>query len=366
MEQIGAGTLAEIRKEAATWLIEMDSRPADWDRKSFVGWLKTSPQHIDEFLAQAALFEAFQDVECGQLDLQQLMKDSGNVVHWTGPAAAAPPAGKRRGWLMRLVAGFLFIVCMVGLWSVLDDRTRVLATAVGEQRAVRLKDGSVLHLNTDSRVEIRFNDATREVRLTQGEAMFTVERDVHRPFRVITNAITVEALGTQFNVRRRASDTVVTVVEGRVAVVGPAGHAPAVAREAPKKGGDVLHPGSPRSVASRAYEAGRPPPAGSLAVVGAGEQVRVSTDGSVQEEALQNVTAWRQRQLVFNDTPLADVIDEVSRYNAKPRLHIEGNALGARQLNGVFAADDPESLVQFLQREGFAVRREGDDIFIGP
>jgi ferric-dicitrate binding protein FerR (iron transport regulator) len=74
--------------------------------------------------------------------------------------------------------------------------------------------------------------------------------------------------------------------------------------------------------------------------------------------------AWRQRQLVFHSTPLGDVAAEVARYNVTPRLQIEGKALEARPLNGVFAADDPESLIQFLEREGLSVTRSGDTVVI--
>jgi transmembrane sensor len=94
----------------------------------------------------------------------------------------------------------------------------------------------------------------------------------------------------------------------------------------------------------------------------------VSVDGSIEQEAIQNVmatTAWRQRQLVFTDTPLADIAAEVARYNTTPRLLIEGDALQARRLSGVFAADDPESLIQFLERDAeLSVTRTGDTVVI--
>ena len=113
---------------------------------------------------------------------------------------------------------------------------------------------------------------------------------------------------------------------------------------------------------------GAPPLAGALAVVTAGEQVRVSVDGRIEQQAIENVTAaiaWRQRQLVFSNTPLADVVAEVARYNVAPRFQIEDEALQARQINGVFAADDPQSLIHFLARDTeLSVTRSGETVII--
>ena len=204
MALIGAGTLAEIRKEAAAWLIEMDLEPELWDRRSFTAWLKLSPRHVEEFLHQSAFWVALHSADPTGIDVSYLVKDTDNVVDWprsSGNEKRQPGVTKRRLWFAGLAATTLFVASAAGLWNLLEDNTRVLTTAIGEQRAVRLADRSVVHLNTDSRVEIRFTDEAREVRLTRGEALFTVERDVNRPFRVLADGIRVEALDTQFNVR---------------------------------------------------------------------------------------------------------------------------------------------------------------------
>jgi len=93
-------------------------------------------------------------------------------------------------------------------------------TRHGEQLSRRLPDNSVLHLNTDSAVSIRFGETERLVTLTSGQADFEVAHDTNRPFRVFAGSAEVVALGTKFDVRLEGDATVVTVVEGRVAV-GP-------------------------------------------------------------------------------------------------------------------------------------------------
>lgn len=376
MQRLGTGTQAEIRKEAALWLIEMDLQPERWDRGKFVAWLKSSPRHMEEFLEQTALWHALHDIHPGTIELRGLLKGSGNIVSWpvSTPCRPHDTGVNRQRWrFAALAAAVIFASVTAGLWNLLFVNTKVVTTAIGEQRAVRLDDRSVVHLNTSSRVEVRYTESAREVRLIQGEALFTVERDVNRPFRVLADGILVEALGTQFNVYQRGSDTIVSVVEGRVALVGPTDNRPSEASAVSsltgtptgQETGEKMQSGVPSHIP---FEGGRQAPAGAVAVVSAGEEAIVSVDGAIDQHTIENVssaTAWRQRQLFFNNTPLADVAAEVARYNTDPRIEFVGEALQARQLNGVFAADDPESLIQFFARDSeLSVTRSGNSVVI--
>lgn len=374
MEPIGSGTLTEIRKEAAAWLIEMDVG-SDWDRQRFVAWLKSSPRHMEEFLHQTALWRTLDDIEPGRIDVRGLLKESENVIDWPENAANDEPARESRaGTRLLWVAGFASI-CLAfflapGLRNLhLSRDTNVLTTTIGEQRAVRLPDRSVVQLNTDSRVEIHFSKAVREVRLLRGEALFSVEHDATRPFRVHTEQVTLEAIGTQFNVRR-GTDTIVSVIEGRVAVAPAAPtDTPSVNRfagSAPLQtpAGQTTGAGDAPVSASREW----PQRSGAVTVLAAGEQARIAADGAIKERTTKNVTsatAWRERQLIFQDTPLSEVVAEVARYNAEPQLRIESETLGERRLSGVFAADDPQSLVQFLERDTeLSIIRSGNTVVI--
>ena len=91
-------------------------------------------------------------------------------------------------------------------------------TRHGEQQTHRLADHSVLHLNTDTAVTVRYSDRERLVTLTSGEAEFEVTHESARPFRVFAGSAEVVDLGTRFDVRLGHQSTVVTVVEGHVAV----------------------------------------------------------------------------------------------------------------------------------------------------
>src|SRR5690606_34501615 len=93
------------------------------------------------------------------------------------------------------------------------------ATAIGQRRDVVLDDGSLVTLNTDTLVEVRYSHARRDVRLLQGQAMFHVAKNPERPFIVSAGNRRVTALGTAFDVQvRRGGEVQVLLVEGRVRV----------------------------------------------------------------------------------------------------------------------------------------------------
>ena len=87
-------------------------------------------------------------------------------------------------------------------------------TRHGEQLTRRLADNSVLHLNTDSAVTIRYGKNERLVMLTSGQADFEVAHEPDRAFRVIAGSAEVVDLGTKFDVRLEHDSTVVTVARG--------------------------------------------------------------------------------------------------------------------------------------------------------
>src|SRR5260221_5540279 len=92
------------------------------------------------------------------------------------------------------------------------------STDVGERRSLTLDDGSTVDLNARSKVRIEFSKAERRVDLIEGQALFQVAKNMDRPFIVKSGEATVRAVGTQFDVDRKATGTTVTVLEGRVVV----------------------------------------------------------------------------------------------------------------------------------------------------
>jgi transmembrane sensor len=169
-----------------------------------------------------------------------------------------------------------------------------------------------------------------------------VSKDASRPFDVNSGNARVRAIGTQFDVYRRGSGVIVTVVEGKVAVTpaAPAAWAPTLGASA---------------AATRNGQDERGGRAGEPVYLLAGEQVTVDPDKVVRavHANVVNATAWTDRRLVFEGVPLGQVVEEFNRYNVR-RLVIVDTALADVHIRGTFEANDPQPLLQFL-RKRFAV-----------
>jgi transmembrane sensor len=195
------------------------------------------------------------------------------------------------------------------------------ATGLGEQRTIRLSDSSVIDLNARSRIRVHFTRGERTVELIEGQALFHVAKDSQRPFVVHSDGTAVRAVGTQFDVYRKRTGVVVTVLEGRVSVTSA---------EADAKSASALTP----------------------AVLSAGEQLTV-TPVAPSKPRLADVsaaTAWVQRRFVFEDTPLSDVAEEFNRYSPR-QLIIEDPELAERTISGIYSSADPASLIGFLRAQ---------------
>jgi transmembrane sensor len=322
-----------IAEEAAEWLIELEA--ADADLRAFAAWLTASPRHIEEFLFASALWNALDGLdEARRIEVEELVARARANVQPLDVVPRRAPVRVRRSRSLRWIAAAVACVAVVALgWIGIDRYGSTYRTDVGEQRIVKLSDGSIVTLNTRSRALVRFRADAREVELTQGEALFAVEHDPARPFRVKAGPVVVQAIGTEFNVHRRDATTV-SVVSGAVHVALAGGGADATAR------------------------------------LSAGEQLEVAAGGALaapRKVDIDSVVAWRERRLVFRDEPLERIASEFNRYNERP-LIVEGAATRARRITGVFQADDPSALIAFLERDTqLSVQVRADRILIkGP
>jgi transmembrane sensor len=336
---------AAIAEQAGEWLVANDEGPLDAEEaKRLAAWLKASPVHVEEFLGVSViardLREARSDPEYSLetvLALARAEDDTPVQPLWPGVITAVRDLPSRR-WLTAAVSMAAVAVLSLGLFSLWNVRpiahvsapggTTALhfETRHGEQLSRRLTDDSVLHLNTDSAVTIRYGKAERLVTLTSGQADFEVAHDSGRPFRVFAGSAEVVAIGTKFDVRLEHDSTVVTVVEGRV-TVGP----------------------SPMSERLGRRSGQNDPPR--FVQLGADQQIRVAegewpaTPATVDA---QRTTAWLRRQIMFDQEPLERVAAEFNRYAPKP-IEIATPALRNLEISGVFATDDTEAFIAFLR-----------------
>lgn len=326
----------QISEEAAEWFVEFRTGALDaQDRQRFDNWIRTSPEHLRAYLEFAGIWaEGHRIGADGKIDHDTLMQraaEEGNVVALSTLAAPLPDQSRRHsiGKLRLGIAAGLAVVCVAAGSAYFLNRAPAYITEVGEQRSVTLEDGTTVAMNALSRIKVHFTQTQREVTLLEGQALFQVAKDAKRPFTVRSGQSSIRAVGTEFDVYRRTDATVVTVLEGRVAVSGAL-----------------------------------PKPM----LLSAGEQASVVKTGQVEKHAQANLraaTAWTQRQLIFEAATLREIAQEFNRYSARP-FFVEPSAPNDLKLSGVFSTNDLNFLVRFLrERPGVAVRETQDRIIIG-
>jgi len=353
----------DLIAEASAWFVEFRSgEVVAHTRARFDEWLRRSPEHIQAYLEVSAAWSELPTADPeGRIDVASLVARArasaeDNVVGIRNPRAqpAATPQSlsitpttplvpvvaacrRLKARHFATAASLAFLVAFVGLgaWFVLFVNT--YSTGIGEQRTVRLGDGSTIELNALSKVRTRLSRDRRDVELVRGQALFQVVKDRARPFIVASGATTVRAVGTQFDVYRKDSGTTVTVLEGEVSVL-PAQSTP--------RAHDLASTAAGAAVPENAR------PALAAILLSAGEQVTVASDQVVKRKKADTsaATAWVQQRLIFEATPLAEVADEFNRYNPK-KLVIADSELRALGISGVYSSSDPASLIGFLRAQ---------------
>ncbi len=313
--------------EAATWASRKRSGLDAQGEAELLAWLAADPRHA----------EALEDMEGTFEDLKHLPDDDVATLRSSLPdrerskarlpACApmrtppllpqTPSSHARRPWLAGLralipqaVAATLVVGVIGGGWSYwhqLPVFEQVYATERGQQLNVNLADapghsggsGSVIRLDTATRLQATLYRDRREVRLDEGQAVFDIHSDPSRPFHVHAGRLSIMVVGTRFAIRHthsgmHAGQTVISVEEGRVQVIGTA------------QTGGADTPLAGRVGANRL-----------VVELGAGETVVADLDGQIGTVASMpsgELAQWREGRLSFDQTPLAEVIAEFERY----------------------------------------------------
>jgi transmembrane sensor len=343
----------QIVEEAAEWFVELNAgQPDRMTKQAFDAWLRKSPEHVRAYLEmlptweEAAAHPAASDA--GVEELIALGRQPDHVIAWNesrrpNPSPAAEPRHRPlKRWRvsplrMSLAVSLAAVFVAVALFGSQRLSGQEYTTAVGQQSTIQLADGSTVELNTDSSVRVRLGDHQRNVELIRGQALFRVAKDATRPFVVASSQTRIRAVGTEFDVYRRGSDTTVTVLEGKVAVQSDTALGTSLLNSMPLSAGEQVTINAPL-IPARLPSPKRP--------------------------NLAAATAWTQHRLIFDSTPLPQVVAEFNRYNTR-HLIVDDGALNDFNVSGSFSSADPASLLRFLEAErGLTVHETAGDIYI--
>ena len=294
----------QAREQAADWFARLKTRETSAaDLEAFRIWRKT-PGHK----------EAYDDVVAFWTESEALKTDPDIQDALTAALGRADktPETRRAKTISRPIVELglaAAILALVGGGAFILRGSQSYATDVGEQRLVRLADGSTVRLDTHSKVEVRLKAGRRDVRLVRGQALFQVAHDAARPFVVQADGASVTALGTRFDVKHEAGGVRVTLVQGSVEVRAPHGAAPRVWRLQP------------------------------------GQAVWTSQPAAMPKPVDVDVaTSWTQGRLVFHALPLTQAVAEVNRYSHE-RIELVPGPVGGQPITAAFNAGDTEAFV---------------------
>ena len=244
------------------------------------------------------------------------------------------------------------VVAVIGTLFYLH--TDVIATGIGEFRALTLQDGTRVFMDSSTRLSVHYEKAQRQVRLESGEAFFEVANNPRRPFIVRASGHLIRDLGTEFDVRSDAQGLAVTLVEGKVTV--------SLISAVPD--GSALHDAS----GSLSPPALLPPEQLRAVALSAGERLTFTATGvsRIDHPSLGIVTAWERGQVVLDNTSLPDAVAEMNRYSQQ-KIVLENAAASGIRVSGVFQAGDSQNFAAAVARTyHMTASQQGDAIVLAP
>lgn len=284
-------TAHEIDEAAASWAARADRGLSPAESAELEAWLRDDVRRAG---AYARLTWALMSTEVPE------------AIPDASPVSRRPT---RRAWM----AGAGAIAASVAATGVYLGVTRPVtyATRKGEQKVVSLDDGSVITLNTNTRLQVRYANDRRQIHLLEGEALFDVAKDRDRPFVVNARNADVRAVGTSFTVSNVATAPVeVLVREGIV---------------------DVTRSDQPQRPAARVS-------ANSRAILA--RDTGAVAVAHVDEVELGSDLAWTDGRIIFRGETLAAAAAQFGRYSDIGIVVVDPE-LGAEKVAGVFNATDP-------------------------
>ena len=232
---------------------------------------------------------------------------------------------------LKLAAAILLIGLVTYVLVDLNKYQVITSDEVGN-KAYLLPDASSVWLNDNSKIKFvkGFASSGREVSL-EGEAFFEVKRDISKPFSVLSSSIKVEVLGTKFNLLANSNKPMVELmlVEGKVSF-----------ENTENKEKLILLPGE-RLIFNR----------------------ETSSATKIQNKDL-NTMAWKEQKLVFRNTPIQNVIEDLERY-FKQNITVKNDKLFNCSFTSTFDNPELEEVLEILKYTmNLKISRQDDSIEI--
>ncbi len=286
--------MSQIDEIAAKWaVLQFGNKITPKDEIAFQEWYNSDIRHQGAFLRAEAALNLVSSYDTN-IDLNEEIEEK----------------PKRRAFIQGAIAASALVG---GLFAFQNYTNHKIKTIKGELRELPLADKSIVKLNTDTELDIAYNNKTRGIKLIKGEAWFKVAHNKEVPFIVDTSEVKIRAVGTAFSVRKFATGVQVNVTEGKVAIWNTNNKTIYA-----QKGTSVFMPNN-------------------------SEPIIESSDNIVDKN-----TAWRTNQIILNEDTISYAVAEFNRYNNKQIILI-GDELKSKKIVGGFNVHDIENFAHAMQ-----------------
>lgn len=300
--------LMPLDREAHAWVRRLTSGEATGaDADALREWCRRSPAHASAFSSASQLWRA---VEPASRILDDERRAEFATRHQSRKIARRAFIG---GAMAASAGGVLLAKPPLHLWPSFSELRADFRTGVGERRAISVADGIAIEMN--ARTSLSVSDGV--VRLISGEASFSAPGDRQRAIEVVADNGRTFASNARFDIRRIGADVRVTCYTNEICIAHPS-----------------------RTI-----------------MVGAQQQVsyRSETIDDVLSVNPVIASAWQQGLMVFDMTPLDDVIDDLNRYRPGHIVLLDRN-LARSPVNGRFRIDRPDDALTQIEL-AFGIRR---------
>ena len=320
----------QVAEQAALWTVELSAEEPICKKSllaEFEQWQQRDSRHKKAAVQMQGFIQSIGSV--GTADSVNSI-DSANAIHtvekrstFARSAITSVLADSRSSMLASTFKGatFSLLLTFFVLVGINQFPPAVMmadiSTSTGEWQSYTLDDGSQISLNSNSAIDIRFDNNSRELILLAGQVKVNVSKDAQRPFIVSTEHGSVAALGTEFIVSHQSESTHLAMLESKTLV-----------KTAQQLQSDISQG----------------------LVVSSGFSVDITEDklGVLHKVSPKLLTeSWQQQQLIVQNKSLAEVLNEINRHR-QGNIFYDDEKIQHLRVSAVLPLNDTEQALTLL------------------
>ena len=312
------------------WMIRLEEGLTEEEQQLFDNLPSTQPRLASEI---AKTLNALRFIKENVSEIPDAILNGGERV----PARRSLPGRLSIGLGIAAAACVVVIAGFLLANVVLEPRAKTEVVRQDETpRTKRLEDGSLIRMNSGTRIKIEYSRQLRHVELLEGEAHFEVAKNKNRPFVVGIDRFEIRAVGTSFNVKRQTSEINVLVTEGKVELTAGQTHV---------------------NTGSAASEDHNRETIGTLEI-GEKAKIRYETQDRTyncevnqqNEQEMSHQLQWREALLTFGGPTLKDLVEEFEQKTGIRMILRDPKLENIHIVGGVFSTNNPYLILDILKK----------------